>query len=258
MSSLRSFSRGRISKNSANHWDSTENRDAGLVCPLVVRNQSTEDNRRTVRRRYSRFDISCRDIRNQISIDIRGIRYAVEFLQDIERDFLLGVNQRHDFELKRHFLKLNARLRAEIVDDARRATCGWLERRQRVDRHRNFRAGSDNGFLVVARKDHRARDDFEFPRRIERMHNRGETETRLREKRLAPPLVAAPATRLAKLVRVVGSRGVIPMLFFVSAAPPVLFGRVVWLPSGLVMTCVPVLLKVWKPINAEIFFVVQS
>src|ERR1700731_2059770 len=63
-------------------------------------------------------------------------------------------------------------------------------------------------------------------------------------KRLAPPLLAAPATRLAKLVRVVGSRGVIPMLFFVSAAPPVSFGRVVWLPSGLVTTCVPVLLKV--------------
>ena len=205
MSSVRSLFFAVFRKKSADHRNLTQNRDAGLVCPLVVGDQSAQDNRRSIRRRYSRLDITCRDIRNQVSIDVRGVRHAVEFLQNIERDFFLGIDQRHDFELKRHFLELDARLRAKIVDDARRASCGWLEGRQRADRHRDFRAGSDDCLLVVARENHRSRDDFELPRRIERMHNRSKAKAGA-EENTGAAVCSGPAARFAKFVRVGGSK----------------------------------------------------
>ncbi len=66
-----------------------------------------QNNGGTVGRGNRRADIPRRNIRDIIVIDLGGTSHVVHLLQNIERDLFLGVDERHDFELKRHFLKFD-------------------------------------------------------------------------------------------------------------------------------------------------------
>ena len=95
---------------------------------------------------------------------------TVDFLENIERDFLFGINQRNDFKLKRDFLVFDARRNrrcSSVCDNACIVDVG-----QRIDGDRDFRAGCDNGFLVVTRENHRPRNHLKFSTRLQGMHNR--------------------------------------------------------------------------------------
>ena len=93
---------------------------------LLVLDQSAQDNGRSVRRGNIRANILSVDCWHLIAADVYGsVRdNAVELLQNIERHFLLGINERHDLELKHDLLVLDARLD--------RGTVGWYPALVRV------------------------------------------------------------------------------------------------------------------------------
>jgi hypothetical protein len=84
-------------------------------------------------------------------------------LQNIERHFLFGINERHDLKLKHDLLVLDARLHGRRRSDD-------IGIRKGVYRNRNLLAGRDDSFLIVACEDRRSRHDFEPIRGFKQMH----------------------------------------------------------------------------------------
>ncbi len=89
---------------------------------------------------------------------------AVELLQNIERHFLLGINERHDLELKHNLFVFNARLHRSCI------VAYIVDIRKGVNRNRDLLPGGDDSFLIVACEDRRTRNDFELIRRFKQMH----------------------------------------------------------------------------------------
>ncbi len=140
---------------------------------LVVLNQAAKDNRRSVRRRDVGADVARRDRRHVIAADVHisAGHKTVDLLENIERDFLIRVDQGNDFKLKRDFFVFDVRRDGSRIV-YRSGGDGRIV--ERSDRNRNFLARGDDRFLVVARENHWSRNDLEFPSRLERVHDRRE------------------------------------------------------------------------------------
>ena len=82
-----------------------------IVLLLLVFDQSAQDDRRSVRCGNIRADILRVDCWDRIAADVYvAVRdNAVDLLQNIERHFLLGINERHDLKLKHDLLVFDAR-----------------------------------------------------------------------------------------------------------------------------------------------------
>src|SRR2546423_11525431 len=90
-------------------------------------------------------DITRIDGWNRVPADVyvAARNNAVDLLQNIERHFLLGINERDDFELKHDLFVLDAR---------RNSSCGSNRSsiRQGIYRNRDLLPRSDDSFFVVA------------------------------------------------------------------------------------------------------------
>ena len=93
---------------------------------------------------------------------------AVDLLQDIERHFLLGINERDDLKLQHHLLVLDARRNSSCViyNPSNIRIC------KGAYRHGNLLPRSDDSFFVVAGENGWPRNNSESIRGLQQMHNR--------------------------------------------------------------------------------------
>src|SRR4029450_4006304 len=92
---------------------------------------------------------------------------AVDLLQNIERHFLLGINEWDNLKLQHHLL---------VLDACRNSSCVIykpcsIRVCKGTDRHGNLLPGSDDSFLVVAGENGWPGKNSESIRGLQQMHN---------------------------------------------------------------------------------------
>ena len=106
-----------------------------VLLVLFLFDQSAQDDGRSVRRGNVGANITRSDCWDLIATDayISAWHNTVDLLQNIERHFLLGINERHDLKLKHDFLVFDARLYGSRSVDPDSSNI-----RESIDRHRNL------------------------------------------------------------------------------------------------------------------------
>src|SRR5262249_40687558 len=126
------------------------------------------------RRGNIRAYVTCIDCWNLVVADVyvAARDNAVDFLQNIERHFLLGINERDDLKLKHDLL---------VLDTRRNSCCLIYNPSVRICkgtyRDGNLLPGSDDSFFVVAGENCWPRKYSESIRGLQQMHNSREGVT---------------------------------------------------------------------------------
>src|SRR4030095_6185947 len=128
-----------------------------------------EDDRRSVPCGNIRAYITRIDCRDRVAADVyvAARDNAVDLLQDIERHFLLGINERYNLKLEHDLLVLDARRNGSCVvyNPCSIRVC------KGTYRNWNLLPGSDDSFFVVARENGWPRNNSESIRGLQQMHN---------------------------------------------------------------------------------------